>query len=521
VKLETRVGLFILVAIGAFLYLSISIRALRLVRDKFHLYRAYFDDTGGLAVKASVKIAGVEVGWIEEIKLLDDGKAEVIIQVNRSNKLARNAYAMIHQDGLIGNKVLVVDPGDPSTGYLMPGGTLSMPGRTPASVGEILDQFRDIATSIHEIAGSFKAVFASRQGEDDMRQTLSAVTKASDRIADFSVILQRTMKNNEDQINNLVSDFRDSMGSLKSGIPSIVGNVNKLTDKFSNAGVKAGSAFEQVEEASIHAKDTFRETSNVMEKVNNGKGTIGKLINEDETYGDLKKTIHGLKNYVSKTQSLMLNIDMHAESMLRNYNSKGYFELRLRPNSDFFYLFQLVADKHGSISRQTKHITRHDEKGDALRANDLAGDSRMYNKLERQLRYPDSISTTVQTQNDILFGLQFGKRFDRLAFRLGLFESTFGIACDYYVPLKTDKVHWITTLEAFDFGGTKRYSDPRPHVKWLNKVYFMRNLYTSFGVDDMYSRSSASPFWGGGLRFGDDDLKYFLSFLPLGKASGK
>jgi len=515
VKLETRVGLFILIAISIFLYLSISIRAFRFDRDQYNVYRAYFDDTGGLAVKAPVKIAGVEIGWVDEIKLLDDGKAEVLMQISRHNKLAKNSYAMIHQDGLIGNKVMVIDPGDPSTGFLMPGGTLSMPGRTPTSVGELLDQFRDIAASIHEIANSFKNVFASRQGEQNMRVALDSIAKASDRMADFSMILQKTMKNNEENINSVIADLKLTMKDLKEGVPAVTRDFNNVSTSVSSASNKVGSAFEQVEDASIQAKDTFKEAGQVMEKINTGKGTVGKLINEDETYGDLKKTVRGLKEYVGRVQALGLNIDMHGESLLRHSNAKGYFELKLRPNSDCFYVVQLVASERGLISREITDYVRKDEKGTVLRASELDI------PLRDKIRFADHVETTVRQKNAILFGLQFGKRFDRLAFRIGLFESTFGFGCDYYVPLATDKLHWITSLEAFDFGGFNRLDDARPHVKWLNKVFFLKNMYTAFGIDDMYSKHYANPFFGGGIRFGDDDLKYFLSFLPTGKIGSK
>lgn len=507
-KLETRVGLFILAAISIFLYLSISIRAFRFDRDQYNMYKAYFDDTGGLAVKAPVKIAGVEVGWVDEIKLLDDGKAEVLMQVCRWNKLAKNAYAMIHQDGLIGNKVMVIDPGDPSTGFLMPGGTLSMPGRTPTSVGELLDQFRDIATSINEIATSVKGVFASRQGEQNMRVALDSIAKASDRMADFSQMLQGTMKLNEDNINNVLADLRVTMKDLKENVPVV-------STRVGDASKRLGSAFEQVEDASIQAKDTFKEAGQVMEKINTGKGLVGKLINEDETYADLKKTVRGLKEYIGRTQSLGLCLDMHGETLLRDdYNNKGYFELKLRPNSDCFYMLQLVADQYGTVSRENTEFTYKDDKGDVLKPSEL--DIPLKDRL-----WFANVDKTVRVKNSIKFGLQFGKRFNRLALRVGLFESSFGVGCDYYVPLVTDKIHWISTLEVFDFRGVTRTRGSRPHVKWLNRLYFLRNLYTAFGVDDMYSKRFANPFIGGGLRFGDDDLKYYLSFLPIGKASGQ
>ncbi len=494
-KVETRVGIFVLCAIGVFLYLSVNIRAFRFDKNQYHEYKAYFEDTGGITLKAPVKIAGVEVGWIEDIKLLTGGKAEVLLRVHRKNKLAKNAYAMIYQAGLIGTKTIEIDPGDPTTGLLLPGSALSMPGKTPTSVGELLEQFRDIATSIQDVAGSFKSVFASRKGEDNMKLALNSVAKASDRIADFSLKLKDTMARNEENINVMLTNFKHTAHS------------------FRQAGPKVKGAFEQVEDASIQARDTFKEAGQVMEKINTGKGVVGKLINEDETYGDLKKTIKGFKNYVSRTQSLMLNVDMHAENMLRQSNSKGYFELKLRPNSDCFYLVQLVADEKGRIRREEKHIIRKDDKGNVLKASEenIA--------VDKKIEFADQVDTTVRTKNDILFGLQFGKRFDRLAFRIGLFESTFGVGCDYYVPLGTDKFHWITTLEAFDMRGVNRLNDTRPHLKWLNKLFFMKNLYTSFGVDDIVSKSSANPFFGGGLRFGDDDLKYFMSMLPVGRAS--
>ena len=47
----------------------------------------------------------------------------------------------------------------------------------------------------------------------------------------------------------------------------------------------------------------------------------------------------------------------------------------------------------------------------------------------------------------------------------------------------------------------------------------MKNIYTTFGVDDLFSKNNANPFFGGGIRFNDDDLKYFLSSLPIGKMS--
>ncbi len=517
-KHETQVGLFILAGLGIFLYLSINIKAFRFDKNQFHEYKTFFDDTGGVAVKSAVKIAGVDVGWVDAVRLLHGGKAELLLRVNQKNKLAKNAFAMIHQDGLIGTKSVEIDPGDPSTGILLPGSTLAMPGRTPTSVGELLEQFRSIATTVQDITTSVKTVFATRQGEENMRVALASVAKATDKLADFSTMLQRTMEQNEQHINSIIANFNQTLIDVKKGVPQVTQDIHTVATSFdenstkiANDFQKVGKAFEEVGHTAVEARDTFHETAEIAGKINKGKGTVGKFINEDETYNDLKYSLRGVKNYVAKTQALTIDVDMRSETLFRHALSKGYFDLRLRPNSDCFYLLEIAASEYGSINREEVYYSRYDEKGNALDPSKLglANTDKLF--------HPGKIERVTRTKNAVFFGLQFGKRFDRLAFRVGLFENTFGVGCDFYVPLKTNKLHWITTFEAYDLTGVNRLNDTRPHVKWINKTFFMKNFYTTFGVDDIFSKHSASPFWGGGIRFGDDDLKYFTSILSLKK----
>jgi phospholipid/cholesterol/gamma-HCH transport system substrate-binding protein len=514
VKTETIVGLFVLGAVLILFYLSLSIGSLRLDRDRYHFYKAYFDDVGGLEVKDPVKVAGVDVGWVSDIRPPEDGKAMVVFRVKKDHKLAQNAYAMVRQEGLLGAKYLELDPGDSSTGILPPGGALGAPAHAPASFNELINKFSDVATSFKAVASSLQSVVATREGEENLKTALRGLARASERIADFSEVLDRTLERNETNINRSIENMENITRGLKRSIPQVTDDIHDVSQELTihtlpsirDMSDKAAPALESLGGASDQARYGFREVGQVMEKVNSGKGFVGKLINEDEPYNDLKKTIRSLSDYTGKMSSLDILVDMHSETMLNDWNSKGYFELKLRPTQDYFYTIQLVTDEKGTIYREEDNYERRDLNGDPIappRAQDL-------------YRYPDTLKTTKRKINDILFGFQFGKRFERLALRAGLFESTFGVGLDYYVPLATDKIHWITTLEAFDMKGFQRHpEDTRPHLKWLNKVYLMKHLYTSFGVDDFYSKSNQNFFVGGGIRFGDKDLKYLLPSLPI------
>jgi phospholipid/cholesterol/gamma-HCH transport system substrate-binding protein len=536
VKAETIVGIFVLIAIGIFFYLGITIGSLRLDKDSYDFYKAFFDDTAGLEMKDPVKIAGVDVGWVSKISLIEDGKAVVIFRVRKDHKLAKNAFARVRQEGLIGNKYLELDPGDSSTGLLTPGSALGLPSAAPASVGQIMNKFDDIASSFKQVAQTLENVIASREGEDNLKQALKGFAEASDRIVGFSEVLERTLKRNEDNLNDTIHDFAAAMHAFKNKAPDLLNNLDRasgdlhsklfpsfkatsdqlayqtlpdFTRDFSELSRKGSSALESIDNMSLQAREGFKEAEQVMEKINNGKGLLGKIVNEEETYIDFKKTIKNIKEITGKMESMDVLIDMHSEYMIRDWNTKGYLDLKLRPSYDYFYVIQLASDEKGYISRRSTEKKRYDIAGNELTPPDTAV----------LWRDPYRVEETIRHKNAILFGFQFGKRFDRLAFRVGAFENTFGAGLDFYVPLNTNKVHWISSFEAFDFKGFQRLNDTRPHAKWINRFYVMKNFYSTFGFDDIFSKGNASPFFGGGIRFGDKDIKYLLASFSSGVKS--
>ena len=122
-------------------------------------------------------------------------------------------------------------------------------------------------------------------------------------------------------------------------------------------------------------------------------------------------------------------------------------------------------------------------------------------------------NTTTVNRNQLRFGIQFGKIFGNIALRFGLFDGTGGMGFDFDIPFPTDKFRWVTTFEAFDFYGWNRIDDRRPHLKWINRMYIFNNIYLTFGADDFVSKNNANVFFGAGVRFGDDDVKYLLSSI--------
>jgi phospholipid/cholesterol/gamma-HCH transport system substrate-binding protein len=112
-RLETIVGIFVLVGILCLAYLSINLGKLELLGGDHYEVSANFDSISGLRNGASVEIAGVEVGRVERIVL--DPKAgytaKVTMRINSGIELQDDVIASVRTRGIIGDKYIQLKPG--------------------------------------------------------------------------------------------------------------------------------------------------------------------------------------------------------------------------------------------------------------------------------------------------------------------------------------------------------------------------------------------------------------------------
>jgi len=112
-RLETIVGIFVLVGILCLSYLSIKLGKMEIIGGDYYEVSANFDSISGLRSGASVEIAGVEVGRVERIAL--DPKAgytaKVTLRINSGIELQDDVIASIRTRGIIGDKFIQLKPG--------------------------------------------------------------------------------------------------------------------------------------------------------------------------------------------------------------------------------------------------------------------------------------------------------------------------------------------------------------------------------------------------------------------------
>lgn len=120
--LEVAVGLFMIAGILCLGYLTIKLGRMNVLGKEGYELHAVFSNTGGLKTGASVVIAGVDVGRVEQITL-DDYRARVSLSVPRDIKIQEDAIASVKTKGLIGEKYIEITPGG-SEKNIKPGGRI-------------------------------------------------------------------------------------------------------------------------------------------------------------------------------------------------------------------------------------------------------------------------------------------------------------------------------------------------------------------------------------------------------------
>lgn len=121
-NVEVGVGIFVLVGLACLVYLAVHLGEWDILRRGYRVY-AVFDNISGLKKGASVEVAGVEVGRVEDISVTPDYRARLTLNLNKNIVLHEDAIASIRTKGIIGDKFVKLSPGF-NEGVIPPGGKI-------------------------------------------------------------------------------------------------------------------------------------------------------------------------------------------------------------------------------------------------------------------------------------------------------------------------------------------------------------------------------------------------------------
>lgn len=479
-----KVGFFVLLCLVVFAFLLFKVEDFRFWGSEGQRVEVLFDSVSGLNVKAPVRVAGVKVGAVEKIEL-SGRQAKVTLLLDQPIDLTDGTHVAVTNAGILGDKYVEVLPG-PTAGPKLPAGTV-LQGTSPITFDAALARFDQLGASLQQLTGDISA-------QGDIGGT---VRRLLDNLEATSADIRLLVQTNRGQVDATLANFEKFSRTLADELPKLTAQMQKTLEQVDaviaeNRGDFRGT-LENVKEATANIQTSIDNLNEISGQIRSGEGTIGKLVYDDTAHDSLVSTLKSVENGVGsltdtigRIQKLELQMSMEAASYPGVDDSGAGIGVRLKASHPSrFYNFGLSSNPGGKVSTETRTLTT---------------------------TFPDGHTETTVVREDkeedaFTLNAQVGWQYRDFELRAGLIESSGGAALDYGMLEKK----LVVSLEAFDFS---RPDDLDPHLRLTARWTLGSSVYLLGGYDDPLVTDRQSVFFGAGIRWKDDDLKYLIGSVP-------
>ena len=308
------VGLWVLAGLIIFVIGIMTIGGMRKSFVSKITAKATFDDVNGLKVGNNIWFSGVKVGTIKDIFFVGNSQVEVLLNIEEKSQqyIRKDAMVKISSDGLIGNKIVVIEGGTPQSASIEDGDVLrvkkedsqeDMLNTLQANNKNILaitEDFKEISGKIRKGEGSIGKLLADEQLYKNLEVTMATLQRAAGQAQSVTTSL------------NTYAAKLNKPGGLANDAVTDTLIMRKVRLTVAELGETANTARAMVE----GLKKTTQDLSTDLTK--NNDNAVGLLLRDKATATDIKTTIQNLESSSEK-------LDESMEALQHNFLLRGFF----------------------------------------------------------------------------------------------------------------------------------------------------------------------------------------------------
>jgi phospholipid/cholesterol/gamma-HCH transport system substrate-binding protein len=285
-KRNIRLGIFVIAGTVFLIFTLYMIGSKRNLFGNTFRLNATFNTVNGLTKGNNIRFAGIDVGTVERIDIVNDTMVNVVMVIEEKVRkfICTNAIASVGTDGLMGNKLVNINSTTDNSPMVKEGDTLST--RKPVegdtmlrtlevtneNLRQITDDIKSMTQAMNKTHGTFWTLLHDTSFALQLKQTISTLRNVSSEVAtisnDISDVIARINKG-EGVAGTLLTDTA-AANSLKKTLESIRA-IGEKTDSMSS------------------------ELNTVIGKINKGDGAAATLVNDTAFAGELKRTMQNIQ----------------------------------------------------------------------------------------------------------------------------------------------------------------------------------------------------------------------------------
>lgn len=253
-------------------------------KDLFTNYKTVYveyNNVEGVVKSAAVTLNGLIVGSVSNITINQQtGKILVELQLKTDFPVSKSSTAAIYEPGFIAGKQIAIYPNYADKTVVVDGDVLK--GVTTAGLTESLkeklvplqEKFEKVLLGVDKLLLGVNSIL-DEKGQADLKKTLSELSNTMEQFHKVSLNANSILDDNKGQIKGMVSNFN-----------KVSSDFSKISDSLNKANL--GQTAKNLEK-------TLASVDKIMANLQAGKGTMGKLLTDEEVYKNLEKTTKELE----------------------------------------------------------------------------------------------------------------------------------------------------------------------------------------------------------------------------------
>lgn len=269
---EIKTGIIVIGGILLFILGFSYLKSTPLFDSSKTLY-AIYPNVGGLQTGTVVSINGFSVGKVNDIQFIDSqGNLVVTFTVSSDFQFSKNSTVELYDTGIIGGKGLQITPVFDGAENVSSGDTLTTqtrPGLTELAQQKLTPLFKKFESAVTDADSVLINVnnVLDTKTKKDLQTAINGLSELMVSLNGSAKVLNNILKNNEYKLDSSLTNFE-----------KLTYNFAKLSDSLNNAGL--GRTLSSLESAVANL-------DKIMAKIEQGDGTLGKLMNDKELYSNL------------------------------------------------------------------------------------------------------------------------------------------------------------------------------------------------------------------------------------------
>ena len=282
---EIKTGVLVMTGLVMTIFSFNYLKGINLLEKSRHFVVVY-DNVEGLVASNPVTINGFKIGNVQKINLSDDGtnKLEIKLMIDNEVEFSKSSKAELYETGLIGGKAIAIIPNYEDSSIAESGDYLQ--GTIKPGLTELVNQK---LTPLQEKLES--AIQNADNVMLNINELLSDDTKTSlqQSILNFKNISE-SLYETTNNVNSIILKNSNTIENSLNNIESSSKNINEITQSVSDANVS---------DLILKLNSTVTNFNLALSKINNGNGSISKLLENDAIFNNLEKATSELEALIN------------------------------------------------------------------------------------------------------------------------------------------------------------------------------------------------------------------------------